>query len=977
MVQIRLLGGISAASDDGRALDLGPAKCQAVLAALAVSAGSSVPVSRLVEMVWGADPPRTAEKTLQSYVTRLRKSLGSDAIVRTGAAYLLDVEGGSVDVVRFQRHLDAGDTAAALAEWTGHPLAGLDAEGLAPTADRLVEQWLGATEADLEQRIDIDAAGAVGALTELTARHPFREGLWALLMRALYRAGRQADALGAYRRARQHLVDELGVEPGPRLRELESMVLAHDERLGTAASPARPAPPRGAGGDAPAPAAPVLDDLLAEQNAARIGPEPPPPITGDERRGNLPHRLGRLIGRDEDLGLVAQALTIAPVVTLVGPGGIGKTRLALAAARAAEPDLAGGAWLVELAGITDPADVPRAVADALDVRESPERTLAGSIVAALRSRHAIVVLDNCEHVVEGAADLARAIAEGCPDARILATSREGLGLPGERLIAIGPLDPDGAAAELFDERAAAADRSFDAVAGRDAVREICRRLDGVPLAIELAAARARSLSVAGLLERLDDRLRLLTGGRRTDAERHRTLRATIQWSYDLLPPPERDLFAQLSVFAGRFDLAAAEAVTAVDDAGAVDELLGALVDRSMVIVGDGRFGRRFRLLETMRQFGAERLAEAGAAEAAADRHARWCLDEVARVGGLLAGLGEIEGVARLDALWPDLRAALERACARGDAALARALVGPVAPEVLLRGRSEIGDWAERILEITAPGDVEMIAFALAWAAQRHTLTQDHEAYERLVRRHGEPDHPLVHHARAFLYEDYPRLAEWTPQAVAALRAAGEDHPAEFYEMDVGAALLNLGRLDEHDALVGELAGRYRRQGPPTLLNWSLMLLGYSARFQGEGERAERIFDEAIDVELPRRTRSPNRPIEARALFRRGDRAAAFRLLRAHVVELLEEDGMHGADITAVEFVDMMARSDRLPEAARMLGYLEATNLLDTPAFRALVADAASAVAASGGAEDEQAAGRALDDRGALAFMRDALEGVAG
>jgi predicted ATPase len=661
----------------------------------------------------------------------------------------------------------------------------------------------------------------------------------------------------------------------------------------------------------------------------------------------------------------------------VGPGGIGKTRLALAAARAAEPDLAGGAWLVELAGITDPADVPRAVADALDVRESPERTLAGSIVAALRSRHAIVVLDNCEHVVEGAADLARAIAEGCPDARILATSREGLGLPGERLIAIGPLDPDGAAAELFDERAAAADRSFDAVAGRDAVREICRRLDGVPLAIELAAARARSLSVAGLLERLDDRLRLLTGGRRTDAERHRTLRAAIQWSYDLLPPPERDLFAQLSVFAGRFDLAAAEAVTAVDDAGAVDELLGALVDRSMVIVGDGRFGRRFRLLETMRQFGAERLAEAGVAERAAGRHARWCLAEVARVNGLLAGLGEIEGVARLDALWPDLRAALERACAGRDGALARALVGPVAPEVLLRGRSEIGDWVERILEITAPDDVEMVAFALAWAAQRYTLTQDHGAYESLVRRHGEPDHPLVHHARAFLHEDYPRLAEWTPPAVAALRAVGEDHAAEFYEMDVGAALLNLGRLAEHDVLVGELAERYRRQGPPTLLNWSLMLLGYSARFQGEGERAERFFDEAIDVELPGRTRSPNRPIEARALFRRGDRLTAFRLLRAHVVELLEEESMHGADITAVEFVDMMARSDRLPEAARMLGYLETTNLLDTPVFRTLVADAASAVAASGGGEDEEAAGRGLDDRRALAFMRDALDRIAG
>jgi DNA-binding SARP family transcriptional activator len=231
-VQIRLFGGVAAATDDGEPVDVGPAKCQAVLAVLALSPGSAVPVSRIVRLVWGDEPPRTADKTLQSYVTRLRKALGADSIIRTGVAYRLDVTAASVDIVRFQRLLGLDDTEAALAEWTGTPLAGLHAEGLTATVDGLVEQYLGVVETDLGRRIEDDAHAVIGSLTELTATYPFREGLWALLMTALYRVGRQADALAAYRRAREHLVEGLGVEPGPRLRELESLILGQDEQLG-------------------------------------------------------------------------------------------------------------------------------------------------------------------------------------------------------------------------------------------------------------------------------------------------------------------------------------------------------------------------------------------------------------------------------------------------------------------------------------------------------------------------------------------------------------------------------------------------------------------------------------------------------------------------------------------------------------------------------------------------------------------------
>ena len=694
-MQVRLFGGVGAATDEGAPLDVGPAKCQAVLAALALSAGAAVPVSRLVEVVWGEAPPRTAGKTLQSYVTRLRKGLGPDSIARTGLAYRLDVPPDSVDVTRFQRRLAEGDVDAALAEWRGAPLAGLDAPGLTGAVDALIEQWLGATEMELGRRVESDPAAVIGLLTELTTDHPFREELWALLMTALYRVGRQADALAAYRRVRQQLVEHLGVEPGPRLRELESLILGHDERLRVERSPMRAAPSLPTGtvtfgltdvedstrlwathrgdaaaamarhdelvraaadqhggyvfatggdsfgvafhraGDAAAwagelqaafsretwpggvelrlriglhtgetqerdkgyfgPAVIVaarlaavahggqtlvsrvtsvlldgsdlrdlgtyrLDGVVAEQRIFQLGDDEHPPLrTGAPRRGNVPRRLGRLIGRRHDLEVVAGALDASPIVTLVGPGGIGKTRLALGAARRFEVEQAGAAWLVGLATIAASGDVARAVAAVLGVTESPGRTLTESVVAALEPQRALLVLDSCEHVIEGAADLARAVSEGCPDVRVLATSREGLGLGPEKLVAVAPLEAAGPGVELFNERAAAASPTFDPHGGRDAVEEICRRLDGVPLAIELAAARTTSLSPADLVERLDDRLRLLSGGRRNSVERHRTMRATIRWSYDLLTPPEQLLFQRLSIFAGPFDLSAAEA----------------------------------------------------------------------------------------------------------------------------------------------------------------------------------------------------------------------------------------------------------------------------------------------------------------------------------------------------------------------------------------------------------------------------------
>lgn len=1116
VVQVSLLGGVAAATDDGSPLDIGPTKCQAVLAALALSAGSAVPVSRLVELVWGDAAPRTAEKSLQSYIVRLRKSLGSDSIVRSGAAYRLEVDAASVDVLRFQRQLDAGAVEAALGEWTGLPLAGLEAGGLTATVDGLVEQWLGAVEIDLERLVESDTPAAIGSLTELTASYPFREGLWALLMTALYKVGRQAEALAAYRRAREHLVEQLGVEPGPRLRELEASVLDHDDQLSvrapsTGASSGMPsgtvtfgfsdlegsarlwadnreqaarAIARHAdlvasaaaehdgvvfatGGDSLGVAFHRAGDAMAwantlqasigvepqsdgvairvrvglhtgeaeERNNAYFGPavniasriaaaahgaqslvsgataglldghelrelgtfrlddsgvdhrifqhgegEHPPLRTEDRRQGNLPRRSGRLIGRDESLDVVTKAMTTSAVVTLVGPGGIGKTRLALAAARLIEVDLSDSAWLVELADIASPADVARAVADVMEVKESAGRSLTQSIAKALESKDALLVLDNCEHVVDGAAELARAISEQCTDARVLATSREGLGLAGEQLIVVGPLDAAGPGVELFNERAATADRTFDPDANREAVEEICRRLDGVPLAIELAAARARTLSPADLLTRLDDRLRILSGGRRVSVERHRTLKATIQWSYDLLSPAEQRLFRRLSIFAGSFDLEAVETVAsdAELDRADVNTLLGDLVERSMVIVESGPHGRRFRLLETMRQFAADLLFEVGTGELIAKRHAEFVLAEVNNIEELLAGRAEIEGSTRLAELWPNVRAAVDWACTVGDLRLATALVRPIAMQAFLRRNyGEIGDWAERILAMTPLDDDEAIALGVVWAAFHYSTTQDREGFARLLQRCGEPNHLLVRHARVLVGDSDEDAAAVGLAAVVEMRRRGEEHLATLFEVFLGGAMLGSGLLAEHDAHADALLQRFRAEGPPTFLNWTLFMLGSSAAFQGDQERADALYDEAAAVELPVRTNSPNEILEARAAFRRGLHTQSFQILRSYVDELLEVENMSSASLACIEFINMMRAIDRLSDAAHILGHLDSTGMLgvEGPGFKLLVVDAIADVASSpvASAAHEAAVERQLDERDALVYIRGVLD----
>ena len=1112
-VQIRLLGGIRAETADGEVVDVGPAKSQALLAALALSPGAAVPVARLVDLVWGDEPPRTAEKTLQTYVGRLRQGLGQDALARVGVAYRLNIGPEGVDVGRFQSWLAAGDVDAALAEWTGEPLAGLEAPGLRGVVDGLVEQWIEATERSLAAAVERDPAATIPRLTELTNTHPFREGLWALLMTALYRAGRQADALAAFARARSHLVEELGVEPGPALRSLEAKILGQDENL-DARPVARQAPtgtvtfafsdiegssmlwaqhrqPMAAavarhdeiiracvaahrgyvfatggdsfgvafhrandaivwaaevqdlidaedwpskapirvrigmhtgeaderGGDYYGPAvntaarvadsghggqvvvtavtAALLDrsdlvdlgsyrldgvpgDTRIHQLAGRIHP---PLRTAETRRGNLPQRLGRLHGRDDELDAVVEALKDHPLVTLVGPGGIGKTRLAIAAARTAAAELRDSAWLVELADVSSVDDVALAVLDAVDGRRRTDRSTEEAVVAHLRSLETLVVLDNCEHVIEGAADLATTITRSCPNVRVLVTSREGLAVADERLIAVGPLDHAGAAVELFMERALAADPDFRVHAEQAAAEEICGRLDGVPLAIEIAAARLRTLSTGDLISRLDDRLRVLTSGRRRSIERHRTLRATIQWSYDLLTVAERIVLRRLSVFAGGFDLAAAETVVGDElvPPAEVAAVIGDLVDRSMVTVDSGAVGRRYRLMETVRQFAAELLADEGDTERLAARHARAVRDEVARLGDMLMSNSEVEGAARLAELWPNLRAAVDWATAADDHRLLTDLLRPVALQAFIRrGLTEMLDWIERLLAMVPAEDADTVGEALIWAALPYSMTQRRERFRSLLETYGDPANLFVRYARLIDVDDddFRSLVEG-PAVVAEFRARGQESIARLFEMFIGAAMLNAGRLDESQERLATMAAVFRVDGPPSFLNWTLFLQGAAAAFAGDDERAEAYWAEIAEVVVPPRTNSPIETLAARNEYRQGRPREAARILDRYMDDLLEDDNMAGVGMVGIEYVNMMVGLGRLHAAAELLGHFDTTGLLDVegPGFRILIEDAILAVAADPEAaaiRSGVAAAGDMDERAAIGVMRSGL-----
>ncbi|MFI0192616.1 BTAD domain-containing putative transcriptional regulator [Streptomyces sp. NPDC017082] len=646
-VRYRLLGTTQAIRPDGTAVPVGGARLRALLSVLALRAGRTVPAGVLVDEVWGEDPPADAAGALQALVGRLRRTLGASAVASADGGYRLTAGPDDVDLARFDRL--TADGLAALADGDPAKAAAVldDALGLwhgpalADLPDRTAEAARWETRRLDALRARHTAALALGqaeqALPELTALcddHPLDEPLQALRLRALRDAGRPAQALAAYEDVRRLLADRLGSDPGPELRALHTELLRAEP----------PAPV-----NSPAPARP----------------------------GNLPARLTSFVGRESDLRTIAADLAGARLVTLLGPGGAGKTRLSQEAAEAVRHTVRDGVWLAELAPVDDPDAVPQAVLTAIGARET---VLHGAGVESMRAvgdrhgdplerlvehcarRRMLLVLDNCEHVVDAAARLTETLLARCPELTVLATSREPLGVPGEVVRPVEPL-PEPVALRLFAERGAAARPGFRTEDDPEACAEICRRLDGLPLAIELAAARLRMLTPRQIAGRLDDRFRLLTSGSRTVLPRQQTLRAVVDWSWDLLDAGERDVLARLSVFAGGCDLAAAEAVCGP----AALDALGSLVDKSLVVAAPAAVGgMRYRLLETVAEYAAERLAETGRRAETERAHLAYYRELARTTDPLLRGPEQRAAIDRFQAEYENLRTALRHAVALGD-----------------------------------------------------------------------------------------------------------------------------------------------------------------------------------------------------------------------------------------------------------------------------------------------------------------------
>ena len=583
-MDIRLLGPVEVLAD-GTSIALGATKQRALLAMLALDAGRTVTTDRLAEGLWGEQVPASAQKMVQHYVSQLRRALdGADGeIVTRGRGYELRLDSGTSDVARFEELLD-GDAPRpreALRLWRGPPLADVAEEPFAAAAVRRLEELrLRAVELAIDEDL---AAGrhreVLADVDALIAEHPLSERLHARRMLALYRSGRQAEALEAYREARRALVDEVGIEPGPELRALHERILRQD---------------------------PALDVSRTDPaDAAERRPDDfPPTPTEAVRLTNLPPQSRRLFGRERELEALCDLLRSGDerLVTLLGLGGAGKTRLAIAVGDRMRPSFDGGVLLVALAGVASPEGIVPAIAAALGVGDAADRPLAESVAARLQQRPTLVVLDNFEQLVAGSTVLADLLAR-TPDTRALVTSQLPLRLSAERLFRLEPLEQDAAVA-LFADRARAALPAFDLDAERDAVEAICSRVDGVPLALELAAARIAVMPPSELLARLDRSLEVLARGSRDLPERHRSLRATLEWAYTLLQPEEQTLLARLSVFAGPAPL---DAVEAVATTGALDTLSG-LVDASLVRHSESAAdGVRYALPEAIREFAAERL----------------------------------------------------------------------------------------------------------------------------------------------------------------------------------------------------------------------------------------------------------------------------------------------------------------------------------------------------------------------------------
>ena len=858
-MQVRLFGELEAVAD-GVPVPVRGAKQRALLALLALQRGQPVSADRLIDALWGDGQAANPANALQAQIGQLRRTFGAAAILTSEAGYALAVRPDDIDVVRFGQLVAegrrlAGDGEAALASAAlgealglrrGEPLAEFADAGFAD-AERahLDELTLVAIEARAGADLMLGRHGELaGELEPLCRQRPLRERLWELRILALYRGGRQAEALRAYTEVRDRLVGELGIDPGPALRELQARILAHDPSLAPASAPASPAP---------VPAA-----------------APPTPA------GNLRAQLSSFVGRDAELAQLREAVRSSRLVTLTGAGGAGKTRLAVEVASVLGEDRRDGAWLVELAGVAGPDGVAAAAAAALGAGAAalPGAQPAGSttdlIVRYLTGRSLVVVLDNCEHVIGEAAVLADTLTGAVPGLRLIATSREPLGVPGEVLVPIGGLTPR-AAVELFVDRARSVRPGFLPNGPTGAVIEdICRRLDGLPLAVELAAARLRALPLDTLAERLGDRFRLLSHGARTALPRQQTLRAVVDWSYDLLFEDERLLFSRLATFTGGCGLAAAEAVCADDlvPAGEILDVLSRLVDKSLVIAPDDEGEARFSQLQTLWQYGRDRLTESGEADAMRARHGAYYRQLAVQAHEGLRGAAGPMWRDRLVTESGNLQAALDWYIATGDAEAALSLASGMAWLWFINGDFlEGARWLGAALGAEGPRRPQAEATARLWHGYCVGMSTDPAAgvieCEKAVAvlrdndDRARPAEALVVYATVLGFaHHFVRSLEALSEARDLLEPAGHGWLLAVHDLIVAWNLLSQGRLEDAEPVARSSLERFDAAGEVLVVVSPLNALASIAEARGDLEAASAAYEALVQ-----RCRATGQPLQ--------------------------------------------------------------------------------------------------------------------
>ena len=924
-IEVRVLGPIDVVGEDGSIPLAG--KQARLLAALVVAGGRACGIDELVEAVWDGSAPPSARKLVQVYISQLRKALPELQLVTRGGAYALELDREGLDAARFEGLLDEcrstrrdGNPALtvslaerALALWRGRAYGELAyEEPWRAESDRLEELQLVAREERLDAQLALGRHEEIlGEALALAEASPFRERVHELAMLALYRCGRQTDALDHFAAAHARLRDELGLEPGPALRDLQRRILQHDPELDLA---------RGGG---------RMPSSL---------PAPPNPLIGRERElGELQALLER---RD------------ARLVVLTGAGGTGKTRLALEAARRLESGYANGVLLVELASIQDAALVPSTLAHALGVPESADQDPALALSVSLAPLELLVVLDNAEHLRE-AAPLYTELLRRAPRLTMLITSRAVLHVRGERVFPVAPLAED-AALELFVQRARLLRPDFELTeADEHDVREICRRVDGLPLAIELAAARVRTLPPRVVLDRLGARLGFLTGGPRDLPARQQTLRETIEWSVGLLKEPDRRAFARLGVFVGPWSLDAAAEICGV----CLDEL-STLVDDSLVLAVHEPGDLRFTMLETVRDLAREHLGADDECEDVRRRHATYYVSLAEEAEEALAGAEQARWLNRLEAEHDELRSALAWLAGHGPSGAELRLAAALGRFRYIRGYLVEGrSTLESALERGSDEPPALRAKAYRVGSALDVLLGDYERALALARTglelYGEADDRL-----------------------GVARSLS----------NVGAILVALGRPQEAAEALDEAVALARALGDERALALSLNNRGDVALTLGDWETASGRFAESLEL-----LRSVGDDVNiARSLFNlgvvaleRGDEAAARQYVAESVERCYVLDDKEDIAWCLVAFAALYERGGDVRLGARLLGaadrLLAGMGATLKPYEQALHSRVESAARAALGSERfdalrEEGAGLSVADAVALAVADEAARG---